>query len=392
MSFEVVNSYNLYVDSERDRNAQSTGDKVSVNLNETPITCASNQFLRLSLQSFSMYNSSTNVNLNNNIFRVSCSKAGGANNMINKPHFIPPFNPTGHFDLFRKFGNTLDAIINEVTGKTASSIDVIDRFGNIITRNEDNFMRIRLNYSAGHDLSVLVIKFFVEDGDIFELLGGNRLYEIGPTTNETLESSLFVDFTTSANEVILQSFYPTQLSTQQNTYLKTNLNSTALQTKSYSAGFSDQQSAGAGTESSKILGKIINNTQFNTFTTQTNEEFFIDLTTRNLNFIELSIEDSHGRPVPPAIFYKNSLTTSLGSDGFWTFKLEPDTTVETNGNQQNTLGNRSFEACLKVDVCQYTQARNNTLQAPPPPNPLLPRYTSNLLSQTEQETDYLNRF
>ena len=55
MATEVVNSYNIYVDTERYLNNTSDGDSIMLSLNQTPITCGDNQFIRLTLQSFSMY-------------------------------------------------------------------------------------------------------------------------------------------------------------------------------------------------------------------------------------------------------------------------------------------------------------------------------------------------
>ena len=40
MATEVVNSYNIFIDTERDINATSDGDSVMLSLNQTPITCA----------------------------------------------------------------------------------------------------------------------------------------------------------------------------------------------------------------------------------------------------------------------------------------------------------------------------------------------------------------
>ncbi len=394
MSFEVVNSFNFFFDSERDRNAQSTGDDLTINLNETPITCSSNQFLRLSLQEFSMYNNSTTINTNNNVFRITCKKTGTTvGEIINKPHMIFPYNPPDVNSLALSLGASVAAAVTGVTGVALSAtnpIVTLEQSGAVGTVNGDNFIRVKLTFAAAHLVERLVIKTFVEDGDSFEILGADRIYDIGTTTLPTGGDSMLIDTTSSTTEITIKSFYPAQLSSQQNTYLKTNLNSTALQTKSYSSKNTDRQADGAGTESSKILGRIVNNTEFNTFTTQTNMEYFIDLTSRSLNFIQLFIEDSHGRAIPPAILYNTTLTTSLAG-GIWSFSLDYSG-AGTAGNKQNTLGNRSFEGALKVDVCQYTQPRNNTLQSPPVPNSFPPRYTSNLLSSAEKENNYLNRF
>ena len=67
----IVNSYNLFVDTERNLSQDSTGDNIYLPLGQTPITCGSNEFIRLTLQEFSMYKSWNNVNSTNNVFRVA---------------------------------------------------------------------------------------------------------------------------------------------------------------------------------------------------------------------------------------------------------------------------------------------------------------------------------
>ena len=54
MSTAIVNSFNIFVDSGRCITSQSTGDDIHLPLSETPIHCADNQFLRLTLQDFNM--------------------------------------------------------------------------------------------------------------------------------------------------------------------------------------------------------------------------------------------------------------------------------------------------------------------------------------------------
>jgi hypothetical protein len=70
MATEVVNSYNIFIDTERNLSSNSNGNRIRLPLNQTPISCAENQFLRLTLESFSMYKSWTNINSNNSTFRI----------------------------------------------------------------------------------------------------------------------------------------------------------------------------------------------------------------------------------------------------------------------------------------------------------------------------------
>tara|TARA_R100001443_G_scaffold111017_1_gene123492 strand:- start:111 stop:1304 length:1194 start_codon:yes stop_codon:yes gene_type:complete len=397
MATTIVNSYNFYFDSERDINGASTGDNVHISLNETPIQAAQNQFLRLSLQAFSMYRSSTNVNPTNCIFRVSCTPATTGTTLINQPKALDCGNFT-KIQIMQDLGLKVAEAIQVSTGVTFPPTSLANptgifhmnrEFTSASPTSSDNILRVRLDYGTTPHLiqaGNLVIQCLVDDGDCFELIGGNRKYNLDTT------GSIFVDTTTSTTRVDIYGYYGVQESTQQNTYLYCNLNSTAIQTKSYSSRSTDKRDESAGTESSRILGRIINNTDFNTFTTETQMEYFLNLTNKTLNFIELSIADSHGRPIPPNVNYVLDPVAGSGS-GVFSPVMKLDTThVPAEANSQNTLGNRSFEGCIKVDVVQQMSAPNNTLTAPPPRVTINPRLTSNLLSQTKQPSDYLTGY
>ena len=396
MATTIVNSYNFFFDSERDINSSSTGDNVHISLNETPITAANNQFLRLSLQAFSMYRTSTNVNPNNCIFRVSCQRQAGGTTITNLPKALDNGN-FSRVEIMKDLALKVSEVIKTSTGvsiptstlNNPTGFFTMDKgFTNAIPGTPDNIMRVRIDYGTTDHLikdDTLIIQCLVDEGDSFELFGGNRLYSLGG-------QSLYVDTTTNSKRVDIYGFYPMQESTQQNTYLYCNLNSTNLQTKSFSAGSTDKRDAAAGTESSRILGRIINDTDFNVFTTETQMEYFVNLSSKTLNFIELRIADSHNRPIPPGINYK--LNTGVQSDGSFLPEMVFDDTLglPASANKQNTLGNRSFEGVIKVDVVQMMSPANNTLTAPPIRNPVNPRLTSNVLSKTTAPDDYLSGY
>tara|TARA_R110001599_G_scaffold26897_2_gene94807 strand:- start:1969 stop:2349 length:381 start_codon:yes stop_codon:yes gene_type:complete len=91
---------------------------------------------------------------------------------------------------------------------------------------------------------------------------------------------------------------------------------------------------------------IIDN-DFVNFTTGTQMEYFVALTTRQITHLRLYITDSHGRDIP-----QNIVTTA---------------NVPPNGAlvEQRTLGNRSWEAVIKVDVVQYLGGQNDALVSAP---------------------------
>ena len=63
---QVVNSYNLFIDSAKDvGGAAGKGDSFSLQLGADSIQAQDGQFLRLTLQEFSMYTNFYMVNINN---------------------------------------------------------------------------------------------------------------------------------------------------------------------------------------------------------------------------------------------------------------------------------------------------------------------------------------
>jgi hypothetical protein len=176
-----------------------------------------------------------------------------------------------------------------------------------------------------------IIQFKVQDGDIFEILGGNRIRDF----TDKITPSVDCDATSVANKVSVQCYYNAQLSSQQNIYLRTTTNTTNIQTSSFNSGNTDTPNINM-MENSRVLGKIIIDDEFATFTSGTQMEYFLNLTTKSLTFLDLFITDSHGRDIP--------------------------FTTKGNGNSQATLGNRSFECIVKIDIVQYLGLQNNMLQ------------------------------
>lgn len=384
MTEAVVSSFNFYVDSERDRSASSKGDDIIIPLQETPIRCATNQYLRLTLQTFSMYSHSMpRVNPTNCIFRVSCEKTAGGVTLINKPFALDIGNYSSSVDLMLEFGRVLSGAIFECTGvnpdSTAPVLHMNSDFSATSSKSLDNIMRLRLQFDGNHLVKAnsLLVKFVITDGDSFALLGGNRIYDEGETTSQSTVSSIVIDTTSATNSIDVTGMYNVQLSTEESIYLKCDTATTAIQTTSYSSLSTDKKQAGDGTESSRILGRIVQDTFFSLFTTSTDREFFVNLSQKNLTNIRLFLQDSKGREIPQCV----PRTLALGLTGTRYF---PAMKVASGHSEaQATLGNRSFEAVIRVDVIQFLSPQNNQLQSKPfvPNTP--PRYSSNLLPNFE---------
>ena len=336
MSQEVVNSYNIFIDTERNLSSNSNGNRIRLPLNQTPISCAENQFLRLTLQSFSMYKSWTNINSNNSTFRIQQTENLATAPLDDVELNLTHQNYASLFDLAKEFGNVLGAELATHTGVALAGTPITNikpASNTSIVGTTDNIISFDIDFVAPHGMGVNpIIQFKVRDGDIFEVLGGNRIRDF----LDKITPSVDCDALSNVTKVSVQCYYNAQLSSQQNVYLRTTTNTTNIQTSSFNSGNTDTPNINM-MENSRILGKIIIDDEFATFTSGTQMEYFLNLTTKSLTFLDLFITDSHGRDIP-------------------------FTTKGNNGNNQATLGNRSFECIVKIDIVQYLGLQNNMLQ------------------------------
>ena len=97
----LVNSFNMFVDSDRFISSDSQTDNIIIPLQNTPITCGSDQSIRISLQQFDMYKNWTYVNAYNNVIRLTQMDAiaGGTAAVQGQALTIPPLNYTHLNDL-----------------------------------------------------------------------------------------------------------------------------------------------------------------------------------------------------------------------------------------------------------------------------------------------------
>ena len=348
MATEVVNSYNIFVDSERWVTASSNGDSIDLPLSQTPISCASNQYIRLTLQSFSMYKSWTNVNADNKTYRLTCADvfpAGTNLALSGKAISLNEQNYQNYYDLALDFANSLATELTAYTGVAATTdLTSVTPDNNVtLEGTSDNVISFDITMASPVAwTNPVILQMFVADGDIFELLGGNRIRD--PTNLAT--PSIQVIAIGGSSTVTVNCYYNAQLSTQQNVYLRTDTASSNIQTASFNAKNTDEQGQSNLTASS-ILAKIPIDNEFANFSTGSQMEYFLSLSTKNLTFMRLYITDSHNRPIPQ---YNNIAFAG----------------TQQGGTQQNVLGNRSFECVVKVDIVQYLSRANNMLQSDPP--------------------------
>ena len=349
MGTEVINSYNFFIDSERGLNVGSTGDSLFIPFNHQPITCGDNEFIKMSLQTFNMYKSFTNVNPNNNVIRVTHD---AATPRTDYPIYLPPANYPSLYNIAFAFATSLgNQLIADIGGGITYGIPnatLLPRQSGV----SDNIISFKLLFSGAHGLTNLQIRTLVSDGDSFEILGTERIKKDDGTAAWHLLTSAITDITT-ANEITVECFFGGQTSSKQNIFLRTDMNSTNIQTESFVAGNTD--TGGNQISSSTILASMIVDNDSVNFNTGTKNEYEISLTMRQLTHMRLFLTDSHGRKIPENVRYVNN--------------------VPVYSTKQGVLGNRSFQATIKIEIVRYVGERTNVLVTEPIKYSIPPRFS-----------------
>lgn len=349
MTQAVVSSFNLFVDSNRYVSPSSTGDDVHLPLSETPIQCADNQYIRVCLQDFTMYSSFTRVNSTNNRFRVSQSNNGADTGapLIRLAVDLPPANYSSISSLSQVFAAKLASILAAHTGKQLADIPITSQnpvtgalqnyIANPTTNdlNPDNVISFTISFKDPHGMTAVpIIQFLVEDGDTWELLGGDRVWDTTDVTTPSIDCSFVSDF-----QVKVKCKYPARRSTCNHIYLRTDLTNTNIQTPSFS-NKSTPNLETIHTTNSRILGKCPVDKELCHFLSQTGNEYTLTLKQRQFTMLRLFITDQHGRMLP------------LQAPG------------------QNLRGNRGFTCTLKIEIVQNLIPHGRQLQNAPDPESL----------------------
>jgi len=353
----ILDSHNIFVDTScASKESGSRGDDFALHLNTQSIDADRGQFIRLTLNDFTMYRNWTNVNANNSAFIMSVD-GGTTDSKVS----LTKQNYEILHDLATEFSEVVatqlltDAQGNgsTATGYTISDLTPDNQAG--INGTTDNIISFKITFDATHTLTIadIRIQFFEEEGDIYALLGGNRIYGSTPST----ENSVLITGTTT--EITVQCLYPAQRSTTSHIFLRTSLTTGATET----ASLSQETNIDSASEASysNILAKIPVNSEFCNFTANTGREYFIDLRQKHLNNIRLYLTDQHNRRI-------GRRPASTGTK-----------TASGSGTEQSTLGNLSFNCVLRVEVIQGGPV--NEVQFPKP-SPLIPARQTGLLVQT----------
>ena len=374
----VVNSFLLYVDSQRSRNQNSTGTNLIVPLNESNMQCEDGQFMRLSLVNFSSFRNYPTININNNTFQIRLARGGGpAGGFAPQDIAIAPQNYKNLFDIATNFSTQAAAeILRWYVGAPASAIDgVVVIAGSVLPNNSTGATGTGNNiYSAIYETQIagvatphtianaddLLVQFLVSKGDCWAIMGGNRERDPANTTSNgmtvILGPSVAPAIVLTANQFAIVGRYEMQQYTNDYVYLRTNIQSSNIQTPSFNAQNTDN---GPGrVEGSRILARIPSQNQFNYFVTNTQREYFLNLGQRSIPELTLNLTDSAGRELPFA-------------------------------PGQADLGNASFSCVIRVEIIEkWNQAHMAQFQRFQ--NPVPARFTTTPIINPDAGRDGFN--
>jgi len=323
---KVVESFNLFVDTDRGQHTGScTADNVELNLNQVKIDTTKGQFIRLTLQNFSMFRNWTNVNKYNSKFRVVVDGTNPLDTTIDLDHK----DYVSRQDLANNLAEkVLAAVENVHSGATLTNASVKP------TASTSNDKKISFQIDLGPSQNTvntvhLLFPSKYANGNLSDaasLLGAQRA--IGDE-NDGDTTSRAVSATPDSNSILTFTFpYPCQLQTEQFVYLRTNLISDTIENSSLGR---TQNNIG-DTHHSNILGRFtIVSDDFVQFDAQQGREYFIDLRQKHLQNIKLRLTTAHDQELP------------FGAD-------------------QNTIGNLNFTCVIRCDVIQKFSPQDNQFE------------------------------
>ena len=347
MTENVVNTYNLYLDTSRGHSADSQGDNFNLNLGHAGIVCDAGQYLRFTLNNFSMHKNFTDINETNNKFTVRVNNnAGSANGTLTKRN-----------------NTTLNSLADDFAAQMFVALKAASGFGGTLTSttnitpvsttsiggDSDHVISFLLTFSGTHGINgaqANICQFYLDQGDSYEILGGDRVESSADTTTSSIDITV-----PSTTTIQVTCRYPAQRQTVDYVYLRcigipnTSIESLGLMNPS--------ETHKTDTTDSDILAKIAVSFEYCTYEAQSAREFFFNIRQKMVSNMRLRLTDRHNRP----------LGRPFGN---------PTYTASGSGTNQSTLGNLSFSAVIRVDVIQQRHIKE--LESEPVPQTTASRF------------------
>jgi hypothetical protein len=353
-SQNIVNSFNLFIDSENSNvvgHGHSKGDDVHVHLEGNSVEAMDGEIIRITLTNFTMFNNLYHVDNTNSRVRLRTVRANG----VNIPEPDQAFRMTRRnyktfADVATDFATQLGTVLtSEAVYAGATTVTSFSVEGDVkpsatgINTTSNRLLEFKLVAKAGnatvaHNLNSVVIQCERVEGESYQILGGKRCDE----TSTTFQS---FDVTVDANSVTVKGFFPMQRMSDPYVYLRCENVSNGLE---MSVLDSAKGIATPDVLNSNILAKVFRDTEFISYHSQTGDEYFINLQQRRLSNLHLFLTDSKGRRL--GRLPGDTTDTAAGRDGNLPGTFASD--------EQATVGNLYFTACVKVDVIRVRNPKH----------------------------------
>jgi hypothetical protein len=302
--YKIVDRRELSFSTANCLNPNSTGSDATFSLANLQLNCKTNHFYAINMKQFSMYNSFTNINTNNNKFTLY----DGTNYDVVE---LDKLNFITIRDIAKNFADKINETLIS-RGYYATGTIVINKPTSL---NNDGTLDFTITTNVNHGLTNDQIKgyFNVSQGDCFELIGARRSKVDNTTNGITMTAP-------TANTINITGFYPMQLTTEAYVFLHCDLVSgRAVTTRNYSAGSADI--TGDNMTFSDLFAIFPIQTDVIAYQSNTENEYFELLpNVKSMNSIRLYLTDSKGRSIP----LMDSLQDTLGNR-FFTATIELQT-------------------------------------------------------------------
>ena len=324
----LVSSQNIFIDTS---DPTHMGDNADVQLHGTAITAGDGEQIKITLTEFTCYRPIFSIHPNNNQFSMLVEINNNA-----QPYAlqIPSQNYQSEGAVAAAFRQVLVQTLEIITGVLVTGGSSLPALTYSTEDNGTGILGADLVFAQAHGLTSVQFQLDRAVSDSYLVLGGDSA--------SGQQTSLDVDVATDPTRVTVTGRYPMQRLTDTHIYLRSNLQSTNLE----SASLGGAQTRQSHVISSDILARIPHAFEFCSYAASGSDEFFAMLHQPQLSSIRLRLTDHANRPLG-----RSSGSASRTSTG--------------SGTDQSRTGGLFFTCTLRADVIRRHPPQHSLRTAQP---------------------------
>jgi hypothetical protein len=300
-SQNIVNSFNLFVDSERSSvygHGHSKGDDVHIHMEGNSIEAMDGEIIRLTLTNFTMFNNLYHIDNTNRRIRLLTN--GASNTSNDRIIRLTRQNHKDYNSIVKDFATVLGtALVAEAKRAGATSVTKF-KFDTTevqppeasLSASNSRLMVVTLtartssDAAVNHSLNDVIIQCQGAAGESYQILGGERIDDVSDLTSNSFEVNV------TAQTVVIKGYFPMQRMSDPYIYLRCENVSNGLEMSVLDSAIG---AAGPDVINSNILAKVFRDVEFASYHTQTGDDYFLNLQQRRLSHLHLFLTDSKGR-------------------------------------------------------------------------------------------------